>query len=298
MKRIFPGQKKWVLTGVFLILAALALSPLAEKTQELPLLAKMDENARDIFDSTLERAVATFALVRGINGIVSVLQGTELAVSPAGIGMQLSVGEILDPVNDLVERFSWVMLVSCTAIGIQRLLMEVGNWLGTGPLLSLSMLLFALSLWREKLFARSLRSTAGSFLIFALVVRFFVPLSAVISEHLYNRFLAVHYADASASLQQIGEQLEQKTPVDLPDETNLNREGGVDRWKRRIRESTELMDWERTFSRLKSVLSDMTAYAIRLIVVFLLQTILFPLIFLWLLIRIGRHLGHQGMNVS
>lgn len=298
MNRISPRQKKWIATGVFLILAAMALSPVAGKIQEFPPLAKMDEKARDIFDATLERAVATFALVRGINGIVSVLQGTELAVSPAGIGMQLSVGEILDPVNDLAERFSWVMLVSCTAIGIQRLLMEVGNWLGPGPLLGLSMLLFALALWRKTFFNRSVGSIAGNFLVLSLVVRFFIPLSAVVSDHLYSRFLSAHYADASTSLKQIGEQLEQKTPIDLPDEAKSNHEGGIDRWKRRIRESTELMDWERTISRLKSTLSDMTAYAIRLIVVFLLQTILFPLILLWLLIRIGRHLGHKGMNIS
>ena len=32
--------------------------------------------------------------------------------------------KVLDPINDLAERFSWVMLVNTASLGIQRILME------------------------------------------------------------------------------------------------------------------------------------------------------------------------------
>lgn len=54
----------------------------------------------------MARAAYTFALVRGLNGVIALIQGTEVVVSPAGMGLTLTVGEILDPINDLAERFS------------------------------------------------------------------------------------------------------------------------------------------------------------------------------------------------
>jgi len=97
----------------------------------------------------MARAAYTFALVKGLNGMISVIQGTEVAVSPAGIGLKLSVGEIVDPINDLAERFSWVMLVSTTSLGIQRVLMEMRNWLGLPVCLTDGMLLLSVSAWRR-----------------------------------------------------------------------------------------------------------------------------------------------------
>ena len=71
----------------------------------------------------------------------SVIQDTEIAFSPAGVGVTLAVGEILDPINDLIERFSFVMLVSTASLGIQKILLEVGIWFGFRLLLTFSMLL-------------------------------------------------------------------------------------------------------------------------------------------------------------
>ena len=52
-------------------------------------------------EEALQRALATYAIARALNGVISVAQGTELAIEPAGIGVVLTPGEILDPVNDL-----------------------------------------------------------------------------------------------------------------------------------------------------------------------------------------------------
>ena len=60
------------------------------------------------------RALVTYGLVRAMNGVISVAQGTELALEPAGIGVTFTPGEILDPINDLVERFALVLLVAAT----------------------------------------------------------------------------------------------------------------------------------------------------------------------------------------
>lgn len=289
-----PGSKttkRWIVTALFLVVAIMAASPLSQKIGELPPLKTTDARARAVFDAALVRAGTTYALVRGINGMVSVLQGTTLAFSPAGIGMQVSAGEVLDPVNDLVERFSWIMLLSSTAIGVQRILMEVGSWLGLGPLLSLSMLLFALGCWKETLLGCSVSAMAGRFLVLALAVRFFIPASALLSDVVYQRFMAEEYDRAAESLRQIGDELEQKAPVQTSETPRTSDTPPTDRWKRLLRGGSEWLDWESTLRRLKTALSDITAYVVRLIVVFLVQTVLLPLIWLWLLVKAGRQIA-------
>ena len=73
----------------------------------------------------VERALVTFALTRTLNGVISVAQGTQLAFQPAGVGVVISAGEILDPLNDLVEQFSWLTLLAATSLGVQIMLAEM-----------------------------------------------------------------------------------------------------------------------------------------------------------------------------
>ena len=70
-------------------------------------------------DSALLKATASFALARGLNGIITVVQ--ESSVS-AGVIVEgnVAVGQILDPVNDLVEGFSWVMLASIISLAFKN----------------------------------------------------------------------------------------------------------------------------------------------------------------------------------
>ncbi len=85
----------------------------------------LDEAASLRTHAALQRALVTFALTRTLNGVISVAQGTELAFEPAGVGVVISAGEILDPLNDLVEQFSWLTLLAATSLGIQIMLGEM-----------------------------------------------------------------------------------------------------------------------------------------------------------------------------
>ena len=78
----------------------------------------LDAIAETQVDAGLKRALTSFAVARVLNGIISVAQGTEIALTPGGIGANLTPGQILDPVNDLVEQFSELMLFASVAFGI------------------------------------------------------------------------------------------------------------------------------------------------------------------------------------
>ena len=69
--------------------------------------------------------VVAFGLARTLNGAISVAQGTEIALQPAGVGVTLTAGEVLDPLNDLVERFSLLALTATISLQGQILLTEL-----------------------------------------------------------------------------------------------------------------------------------------------------------------------------
>ena len=79
----------------------------------------VDDQGKAFTDTGIKRALVAFGIARGLNAIISTAQGTEIAVEPMGIGVTLTPGQLLDPVNDLIERLSWVLLASATALTIQ-----------------------------------------------------------------------------------------------------------------------------------------------------------------------------------
>lgn len=71
-------------------------------------------------EQSSQRALAAFAIARGLNAAISVIQSAEVGLT-LGISAALSPGEVLDPLNDLIERFSLVMLVASVALWLVRL---------------------------------------------------------------------------------------------------------------------------------------------------------------------------------
>lgn len=62
-------------------------------------LAPLDSAANKQVDAGLKRALLSFATARALNAVISVAQGTEVAVEPAGVGVVFTPGQILDPIN-------------------------------------------------------------------------------------------------------------------------------------------------------------------------------------------------------
>ena len=64
--------KQWGISATLLLAAVLSVLPV------------LDDQARSNYDALFQRAFVTFALARTLNGVISVVQGTELALQPAG----------------------------------------------------------------------------------------------------------------------------------------------------------------------------------------------------------------------
>jgi hypothetical protein len=64
----------------------------------------IQDQAKAQVDAGLKRALISFASARTLNAIISVVQGTEMSVQPFGVGLTLTPGQVLDPINDLLEQ--------------------------------------------------------------------------------------------------------------------------------------------------------------------------------------------------
>ena len=108
-----------------LVCAALAVA--------LSWLGSLDRYSQDYLDDALVSGGLVYATARGINAAVSVLQGTEITPAVA----TFTVGEVLDPVNDLIERFSGMLLLALGSLALQKILLEIFSHTGFSILVSL-----------------------------------------------------------------------------------------------------------------------------------------------------------------
>ena len=250
----------------------------------------VDKYGAEYTDKGFRRALVTFAVARGLNGVISVAQGTEVAVQPAGIGINFAPGQILDPVNDLVERFSWVMLASSTSLGLQKLLLAIFSSTGFTVIFTLSLLLAVFAVWFRGRQPGWFKPLAYRTTLFLIIIRFSIPAVALATEGVFKLFLEEQYTTSTQRIEQTTEDIarvnrraESERPV--TGETSL-----LERAQRMVDSAASSMDVQGYIERYKAAASDASEHAINLIVIFILQTMLLPLLFLWALVRLFRNL--------
>ncbi len=244
----------------------------------------LDNSAKDYTEQGLKRVLVTYAVARGLNGLISVAQGTEVSVEPVGIGMTFTPGQILDPVNDLIEQFSWLVLASGVSLGIQRLLIVMTGSTGFTILVSVMVAGALAACWWEKI-PETVSRVITRIAVILLVLRLVIPVIALLNQAVYWYFLQPQYESSQTVLEQSGFQLQQQQPVKTISAPPQN-EAMMDKLKRAYQSATDAVDIDARLDRIKQVASDMSERILDLMVVFLVQSLLFPLLFIWLAYRL------------
>jgi hypothetical protein len=233
------------------------------------------------------RSIAAFGIAKGLNGLISVVQGTEVAVEPVGVGVIFTPGQILDPVNDLIERFSWVMLICTTSLGIQSILLTMFSSSGFSVSVAAMLLLTVLFIWHQRSASTELKNILYRLAAFLIILRFFIPLMAITSDVLYKAFLESTYIESTRQLEQSNTAI-----ANLSENKKINKEATDKSWydvmSSNIDSVISSIDVDRYYQQLKEEADNLTSHVIDLIVVFTMQTILFPLLFIWLAMKLIR----------
>ncbi|HEX5636394.1 MAG TPA: hypothetical protein VFY78_04850 [Gammaproteobacteria bacterium] len=244
----------------------------------------LDNSAKDYTEQGLKRVLVTYAVARGLNGLISVAQGTEVSVEPVGIGMTFTPGQILDPVNDLIEQFSWLVLASGVSLGIQRLLIVMTGSTGFTILVSVMVAGALAACWWQKI-PETVSRVITRIAVILLMLRLVIPVIALLNQAVYWYFLQPQYESSQTVLEQSGFQLQQQQPVKTISAPPQN-EAMMDKLKRAYQSATDAVDIDARLDRIKQVASNMSERILDLMVVFLVQSLLFPLLFIWLAYRL------------
>ncbi|WP_372826953.1 hypothetical protein [Polaromonas sp.] len=259
-----PRIRRFVLA--FFMLAAVACS----------WLAPLDAPAMQQVDAGLKRALVSFASARALNAVISVAQGTELSVQPLGVGVTLTPGQLLDPVNDLVEKFATLMLAASVAFGVQKALITMGGYW----LLSLALTTVALGWIGLHLRQQVAPAWLSRALVVLLMLRFAIPVVTLGTDVLWQKFLAPDYQASQQLIDISSAQAARLAPPAVPE-----NQGVLDKMKGWLAENADV---KARFESLKQAAEQATEHIIRLIVIFLLQTLVIPLLLLWGLYGVAR----------
>lgn len=230
--------------------------------------------ANEQVDAGLRRALISFASARTLNGVISVVQGTEVSVQPLGVGLTLTLGQVLDPINDLVEQFSSLMLVAAVAFGVQKALLAIGaNW-------AVSALVTAFVLVWAVLHAlkRSPPWLAGAVLVL-LMIRFAIPVATLGGDWVFQHWLARDYHAQQAAIEGTSRDVGQLAPKAAPD-------GEGSGWWSRIREGAAAALPSINLEAIGKSVENLPERLIRLAVIFVMQTMVLPIILIWALYRV------------
>jgi hypothetical protein len=273
--------RKLLLTGV-LCLAALLFSGAVDRT-----IPYLDDRADRYFRDTTTDAALAYATVRGVNAVVSVLKESAVEVSPAGVGLSIAAGQILDPIDDLTERLSLVLVTALVSLGLQKLVMEIGQQ-APPVLLALVALLLIIPLWlkggrRIPLAERLLK--IGAVLI---VLRLLLPLSSLVSDTLYHSLLKDDMVAAKIQLSTLSSQQQVIGGFDGTEENGI-----ISSFTTSAREKIESARnvYRRIAASGDEIIDALLVLTTLYVSLFILQVIVIPIATLWLLIMLIKSLS-------
>lgn len=225
----------------------------------------LDDYVDTYTSNALKTAAITYATARGLNAIVSILQSSSVEAGVGVVSGSLTIGEILDPVNDMIERFSTVMTWVLASLAAQKVLLLLAShelFLYLVATLGVTALLL--------LFYGSTRAQNLVFRCFLVVifVRFALGLAVGLNSGVDLLFLEPQRVESDAQIERF-----QRNLLDLDGDETLDpstfRDSALKFWR------------SLSLDELNRRIGDGIEHFINLVAIYLLKTILFPLGFFY-----------------
>ena len=158
--------------------------------------------AKRYLNESIVLSGSTYATCRVINGGVSSLQESSISISPWGVGLEYGAGQILDPINDAVERLSEACVHSMALLGAQRIVLGIINRYGVFPFyLAVCLFLGCILLGKGSRMAR----WVGRLAILLLLLRLSTPVLCFVGTQLNQQYFDPRIGEQTSQLSKIQE---------------------------------------------------------------------------------------------
>ncbi|MEF8823913.1 MAG: hypothetical protein V5A74_07360 [Desulfohalobiaceae bacterium] len=284
----YPAKDRFrisaTVAGLVLLFALLAgnvagpLNNYGDKT-----LSPLEKSGQSYLLETSKQVGIAFATARLLNGMLSMIEELEVSAE-LGVGASMSPGEILEPLDDLVERFSIVMLINFVTVNGLLLLGEIGKIIGLAVVVPLGVFLFIASMWGSRNTRTTMAVAGYKMIVLGLFLYILVPAIGAGSLLVDQIILKEKQVQAR---QKMPEFVRQKVKDNTETEQiNHPAESGffnIFRFANEIKNNvSELKD---QLSQIRSSLPQIIESITEQIIVFVLKSIVLPLIFLLVILR-------------
>jgi len=245
----------------------------------------LDSTADTYFKDSITKAGVSYGVCRVINATVSVIQQSSVQLEPAGIGLSLAVGQIVDPINDMVERLSDVLVMSITSLGVQELAYEISITI-VPQILAVLLLFLSFFVWFKNARILKLQRILMSVLVIASIARFCLPISSIANEFLQEQFFEQKIIEANEILTSSTADIDKLEDVTVPKLDGFL--GTIGNSASYIKEkSVDFKDTIQIIMENKGVIvENLLRLTFLYFGIFVVQVLILPLLIFWFLLRI------------
>ncbi|MCK4534781.1 MAG: hypothetical protein KAT81_04560 [Syntrophobacterales bacterium] len=249
----------------------------------------LDKTTDVYFREAISKAGIAYATCRAINASVSIIKDSSLQLEPAGVGISLAVGQALDPIDDMTERLSDVLVTAIASLGIQKLIYEMSVSL-VPPVLSILLLLLSALVWFKNERIQHFQKFIIRFSVIIIIARFCLPVSSVANEFIHQHFFAKQISETRETLALGTADLDKLTEYSLPEVDGVL--GTISNSSSFLkRKSIELKDaLVTTASNMESIVENLLTLTFLYVGIFLIQVIILPLLVFWIFVKVANSL--------
>lgn len=228
----------------------------------------IDRQTENYVNRATVQALAAFATARVLNAGITVAKSVQ-------VGALVSVQplEILDPVHDLVEQYSAIMKLAIGSLVIQKVMLEL---VATGffkILLSLMAVLLMVSILISKGYFSTM---IFRFFLLACLVRFLLILAVGLNGLVDEVYVNKKTQQNMTELEILSQDVDDLTASEMPGEASWQSDIAA-----KLSAAKDLLNLENMKNKVEVAVPAM----LNLMALFILKTLILPLLFLWVLLR-------------
>lgn len=245
----------------------------------------LDKKADSYFSDAMTKAGVAYGVCRAVNTSVSFIKETQIQIEPAGLGVSLAAGQVLDPLDDMTERASDILITAIVSLGIQKIAYEL--CVAFAPaLIAIAIISFVITSFFQEMKAKVVRGIILKSIIFIAAARLCLPISSMISSHLNDHYFSPEIIKAKDELAMSSPEMERLRNMRMP-KFNGVLDTIKDGFEFVGEKASDLGAALKAMIRnMENMISNLLKLSYLYVALFIIQVVLLPLGVFWLFSRI------------
>ena len=264
----------------------------------------LDQKADAYFSETIAKAGLAYGVCRVINASVSVIKESQIQIEPAGLGVSIAAGQTLDPLDDMTERASDILVTAIVSLGIQKIAYELS--VAFAPVLIATFLIaFVMATILKSERAKTIREIILKSIVLIAVTRLCLPTASIISSYLNRSYFSPEITKVKDEIAMSSPVMERLKDMRMPEVDGVL--GTVKKGFNFVDEKTSDLGTalKEMIQNMENMITNLLKLSYLYVALFVIQVILLPIGIFLFLTRITNAflrtnaphiISHEGLN--